>query len=97
MVEQNARIKHISHLTTFPDAEQAECLLHKLAYMAAYIMQKYGFKLKRLAEFYPPSNHKGLLMGRNTRHEQIEIRLRSESDRTLFLPREVVMDTLIHE
>lgn len=72
--------------------------MHRLAHLVYPLMQKFNLKLWKLAEFYPVQEEKGkVLLGLNTDRKIIEIRLRSESDPRVFLPREIVVNTLIHE
>ncbi|KAI5305610.1 hypothetical protein KEM56_003893 [Ascosphaera pollenicola] len=98
MTSNNPRIKHITHLAGFPDPEIGRFLMLRLAHLVYPLMHKYGLKLRRFIEFYPPRTEAGrLLLGQNTNREKIEIRLRSETDSNIFLPRDVVVNTLIHE
>lgn len=94
----NPRIKRIEHLPDYPDAPTGLLLMHRLAHLVYPLMQKFNLKLWKLAEFYPVQEEKGkVLLGLNTDRKIIEIRLRSESDPRVFLPREIVVNTLIHE
>lgn len=112
MPEHDALIVSFSHLADFPRASDALQTLKKVASLVKPIMRVRGWKVREFAEFYPEQanllgqysigeTNKGVLivkLGLNiNRGQRILVRLRYPGDRTLFLPIEQVVDTMLHE
>ncbi|KAJ0386436.1 hypothetical protein COL922a_004333 [Colletotrichum nupharicola] len=95
MPEHDALILSYSHLVDFPRASDALQILKKVASLVKPIMRARGWKVRELAEFYPDQAN---LLGLNVnRGQRILVRLRYPGDRSLFLPIEQVVDTMLHE
>ncbi|CCF39051.1 WLM domain-containing protein, partial [Colletotrichum higginsianum] len=95
MPEHDALVLSFSHLAEFPRASEAIQTLKKVASLVKPIMRVRGWKVRELAEFYPDQAN---LLGLNiNRGQRILVRLRYPSDRSLFLPIEQVVDTMLHE
>ncbi|KAF5492014.1 DNA-dependent metalloprotease WSS1 [Colletotrichum siamense] len=95
MPEHDALIFSYSHLVDFPRASDALQILKKVASLVKPIMRARGWKVRELAEFYPDQAN---LLGLNVnRGQRILVRLRYPGDRSLFLPIEQVVDTMLHE
>ncbi|EXF74127.1 WLM domain-containing protein [Colletotrichum fioriniae PJ7] len=95
MPEHDALILSFSHLPDFPRAPDALQTLKKVASLVKPIMRVRGWKVRELAEFYPDQAN---LLGLNiNRGQRILVRLRYPNDRSLFLPIEHVVDTMLHE
>ncbi|KAF6838566.1 zinc metallopeptidase [Colletotrichum plurivorum] len=95
MAEHDALVLSYSHLADFPRAGDALQTLKKVASIVKPIMRARGWKVRELAEFYPDQAN---LLGLNVnRGQRILIRLRYPGDRSLFLPLEQVVDTMLHE
>ncbi|KAL0935042.1 WLM domain-containing protein [Colletotrichum truncatum] len=95
MPEHDALVLSYSHLPDFPRAKDALQILKKVASLVKPIMRARGWKVRELAEFYPDQAN---LLGLNVnRGQRILIRLRYPGDRSLFLPIEQVVDTMLHE
>ncbi|KAJ0373218.1 hypothetical protein COL26b_008577 [Colletotrichum chrysophilum] len=95
MPEHDALILSYSHLVDFPRASDAFQILKKVASLVKPIMRARGWKVRELAEFYPDQAN---LLGLNVnRGQRILVRLRYPGDRSLFLPIEQVVDTMLHE
>ncbi|TEA12472.1 DNA-dependent metalloprotease WSS1 [Colletotrichum sidae] len=95
MAEHDALVLSYSHLPDFPRATDALQTLKKIASLVKPIMRARGWRVKELAEFYPDQAN---LLGLNVnRGQRILIRLRYPGDRSLFLPIEQVVDTMLHE
>ncbi|KAF9876707.1 WLM domain-containing protein [Colletotrichum karsti] len=95
MLEHDALVLLYSHLPDFPRASDALQTLKKVASLVKPIMRARGWKVRELAEFYPDQAN---LLGLNVnRGQRILIRLRYPGDRSLFLPIEQVVDTMLHE
>ncbi|KAK1672271.1 WLM domain-containing protein [Colletotrichum godetiae] len=93
--EHDALILSFSHLPDFPRAPDALQTLKKVASLVKPIMRVRGWKVGELAEFYPEQAN---LLGLNiNRGQRILVRLRYPNDRSLFLPIEHVVDTMLHE
>ncbi|KAK1988625.1 WLM domain-containing protein [Colletotrichum cereale] len=95
MPEHDALVATYSHLADFPRASDALRTLKKVASLVKPIMRVRGWKVQELAEFYPEQAN---LLGLNiNRGQRILVRLRYPGDRSLFLPIEQVVDTMLHE
>ncbi|KAK1966581.1 WLM domain-containing protein [Colletotrichum sublineola] len=95
MPEHDALVATYSHLADFPRASDALQSLKKVASLVKPIMRVRGWKVQELAEFYPEQAN---LLGLNiNRGQRILVRLRYPGDRSLFLPIEQVVDTMLHE
>ncbi|ORY57134.1 WLM domain-containing protein [Pseudomassariella vexata] len=95
MAEIDPLILSFSHLPDFPRAKSALHMLKKVASLVKPIMRARGWKVRQLTEFYPEQQN---LLGLNVNAgHKICLRLRYASDRTLFLPMEQVVDTMLHE
>ncbi|KAK2021857.1 WLM domain-containing protein [Colletotrichum zoysiae] len=95
MPEHDALVATYSHLADFPRASDALQTLKKVASLVKPIMRVRGWKVQELAEFYPEQAN---LLGLNiNRGQRILVRLRYPGDRSLFLPIEQVVDTMLHE
>lgn len=74
---------------------QAKNLLQRAANQVKPIMARRKWAVPLLTEFYPPAPN---LLGLNHNHGQrIDIRLRSPSSRSSFLPYQSILGTLLHE
>ncbi|KAI5294513.1 hypothetical protein KEM55_006582, partial [Ascosphaera atra] len=93
----NPLIADVMHLKHCPRAAEAGALMQDLATLVYPVMKHYNWKLRLLEEFYPTDDYKGILLGLNTSKKKIQIRLRSHLDLDVFLPRELVIWTLLHE
>lgn len=96
MADRDALISTYSHLPTFPRADSALTMLRKIASLVKPIMRRRSWHVGTLGEFYPTEQQNLLGMNHNG-GQKIQIRLRYPSDRTLFLPLEEVVDTMLHE
>ncbi|KAJ1327760.1 DNA-dependent metalloprotease WSS1 [Microdochium nivale] len=84
-----------SHLADFPRAGDALHTLRRVASLVKPLMRARGWVVRQLTEFYPGQEN---LLGLNVnRGQKICLRLRYPGDRTLFLPLEQVVDTMLHE
>lgn len=95
VINTNDDISKISIMTPqiYGRKEEAWFLLHKISSMVAPLMQKHGFKVKHLSEFYNPK-----LLGINiNRGQKIQIRLRKNEDKDQFLPLGSLLGTMLHE
>uniref|UniRef100_A0A7S3E8Z9 WLM domain-containing protein n=1 Tax=Rhodosorus marinus TaxID=101924 RepID=A0A7S3E8Z9_9RHOD len=78
-----------------PGDKNAKEILNRAAEMVKPIMAEKKWKVRVLAEFYPPQSN---LLGLNHDHgRKIEIRLRNPRDENQFLSEESVLQTLLHE
>ncbi|RKP14250.1 WLM domain-containing protein, partial [Piptocephalis cylindrospora] len=78
-----------------PSRERALALLHRAAEQVRPVMEKRGWKVRRLVEFFPKN---GNLLGVNVNHgQEIRLRLRPSRAPTTFLPYEDILGTLLHE
>ncbi|KAH7321319.1 WLM domain-containing protein [Stachybotrys elegans] len=95
MVEHDPLVFSYVHLAQFPRADDALRMLKKIASLVKPIMRARNWRVGELAEFYPDQPN---LLGLNVnRGHKICLRLRYPGDRTLFLPMENVIDTMLHE
>ncbi|KFA67174.1 hypothetical protein S40285_05237 [Stachybotrys chlorohalonatus IBT 40285] len=95
MGEHDPLVISYVHLARFPRADDALRMLKKVASLVKPIMRARGWKVGELAEFYPEQQN---LLGLNVnRGKKICLRLRFPGDRTLFLPIEHIVDTMLHE
>ncbi|KAH7027701.1 WLM domain-containing protein [Microdochium trichocladiopsis] len=95
MPEVDPLILSYSHLADFPRASDALHTLKKIASLVKPLMRARGWTVRQLTEFYP--NQENLLGLNVNRGQKICLRLRYPSDRSLFLPLEQVVDTMLHE
>ncbi|KJZ77490.1 hypothetical protein HIM_03214 [Hirsutella minnesotensis 3608] len=95
MPEREALIGSYVHLDKEQRAKDALHTLQRIASLVKPIMRARGWKVGRLAEFYPddPSLY-GLNMNKGSK---ICLRLRYPGDRNQFMPFEEVTDTMLHE
>ncbi|KAI9778582.1 MAG: hypothetical protein M1839_007975 [Geoglossum umbratile] len=95
----DALISEYAHLKGFPREAEALLLLKKIASLVRPIMRQRGWRVGLLQEFYPPVAPDGQhLLGLNENAgERISIRLREPFDKTQFLPRETIVETMLHE
>jgi len=78
-----------------PGDKYAKEILNQAAEIVKPIMAEKKWKVRVLAEFYPPQAN---LLGLNHDHgRKIEIRLRNPRDESQFLSEESVLRTLLHE
>lgn len=71
-------------------------MLRKIASLVKPIMRNRSWHVGTFSEFYPEQQQN--LLGMNTgKGIRIDVRLRYPSDKTLFLPLEEVVDTMLHE
>ncbi|KXJ91219.1 WLM domain-domain-containing protein [Microdochium bolleyi] len=93
--EVDPLIFSFSHLADYPRAGDALHTLRRVASLVKPLMRARGWVVRQLTEFYPGQEN---LLGLNVnRGQKICLRLRYPSDRTLFLPLEEVVDTMLHE
>ncbi|KAI9770284.1 MAG: hypothetical protein M1840_003443 [Geoglossum simile] len=92
-------ISEYVHLKGFPREAEALQMLKKVASLVRPIMRQRGWRVGLLQEFYPPAATDGRhLLGLNENAgERISIRLREPFDKTQFLPKETVVETMLHE
>ncbi|KAH0559451.1 hypothetical protein GP486_004032 [Trichoglossum hirsutum] len=92
-------ISEYAHLKGFPREAEALKMLQKVASLVRPIMRQRGWRVGLLQEFYPPVAPDGQhLLGLNENAgERISIRLREPFDKTQFLPRETIVETMLHE
>ncbi|KAJ2157211.1 hypothetical protein GGF46_004656, partial [Coemansia sp. RSA 552] len=77
------------------DPDRAMALLRRIAAQVRPVMEKRGWRVKVLREFFPRSPN---LLGLNVNHGlEIRIRLRSAHDDTQFLEYEDLVGTMLHE
>ncbi|KAF3902110.1 hypothetical protein ABW21_db0203202 [Orbilia brochopaga] len=97
----DALIGTFFHLTGYPNAPQALDTLKRIASLVKPIMRRHGFRISKLAEFYPEMEPN--LLGLNTSFPGspnlpiIQLRLRQPFDSRVFLPYEAVVETMVHE
>ncbi|KAJ2632418.1 hypothetical protein H4R22_001265 [Coemansia sp. RSA 1290] len=91
----NRLIGSIHALKRRPQSDQALQLLQKVAAQVRPVMQKRGWKVPVLREFYPRTQN---LLGLNVNHgAEIRIRLRSPHDDRQFLGYGDLVGTMLHE
>ncbi|KAI9502644.1 hypothetical protein GGI25_005590 [Coemansia spiralis] len=91
----NALIGSIHALKCRPNSSDALVLLQRIAAQVRPIMQKRGWKVTMLREFYPRSPN---LLGLNVNHGlEIRIRLRGPYNDSQFLIYEDLVGTMLHE
>jgi len=83
-----------SHLKDFSREAEALEYLKQVASLVKPIMLKWHWRVYVLEEFYPDE---WPLFGMNENREKIYLRLRWPYFRNLFLPLDMVMDTMLHE
>ena len=89
--------EHVGAVTTMQleNGPDAVTLLNKAVSQVQPIMQKRGWKVGKVVEFFPSN---GGLLGLNVNGGQvIKIRLRPSSNKGSFLPYNDVLGTLLHE
>ncbi|KAJ1663416.1 hypothetical protein IW140_005035 [Coemansia sp. RSA 1813] len=91
----NPLIGSIHTLKREPKKDEAQLLLQRIAALVRPIMQKRGWKVTRLREFYPRNAN---LLGLNVNQGmEIRIRLRPAHDNSQFLRYEDLLGTMLHE
>ncbi|CCK71784.1 metalloendopeptidase WSS1 KNAG_0H03700 [Huiozyma naganishii CBS 8797] len=94
-VAENPHIGSITYLKSYPRTEVAHGLLHDIYKSISYLMRENHLKVQTLAEFYPKN---GNLLGLNVNAGQkILLRLRCPGDPQSFLPRDQIMQVMVHE
>ncbi|EWC48046.1 hypothetical protein DRE_02625 [Drechslerella stenobrocha 248] len=99
--DPDALIGTFFHLTGYSNAPQALDILKRVASLVKPIMRRHGFRIARLAEFYPEMEPN--LLGLNTSFPGsralpiIQLRLRHSHDSRVFLDYDHVVDTMLHE
>jgi hypothetical protein len=89
------RIGSITHLDHMPKATMALSILNRLVERVKPIMDEHNLSIGTLKEFYDDDDED---MGRNKgRGEVVMIRLREMADKSKFLPKEEIIDTMLHE
>ncbi|KAJ1907567.1 hypothetical protein LPJ81_000665 [Coemansia sp. IMI 209127] len=91
----NPLIGSIHALKREPKTDEALRLLQRIAALVRPIMQKRGWKVTKLREFYPRN---ASLLGLNVnRGLEVRIRLRPAHDNSQFLRYEDLLGTMLHE
>ncbi|KAJ2395423.1 hypothetical protein GGI23_004306 [Coemansia sp. RSA 2559] len=91
----NPLIGSIHALKREPNADEALRLLQRIAALVRPIMQKRGWKVTKLREFFPRN---ASLLGLNVnRGLEVRIRLRPAHDNSQFLRYEDLLGTMLHE
>jgi hypothetical protein len=97
-------IDRIVHMRNMPNAEYGRQLLQRIVILAEPIMDRHGFTIGELLEFYPPDqkpnckHYPKVLLGQNTgKGRRVELRLRHHRNPHRFLSEDEIMDTLLHE
>jgi hypothetical protein len=90
------RIGSITHLDHMPKATNALSILNRLVERVKPIMDEYNLSIGTLKEFYDDDDdeHMGWNEGRG---KVVMIRLREMADKSKFLPKEEIIDTMLHE
>lgn len=95
MLKTDTVILKYQHQMFRPREAEALEILRKVASLVEPIMRRRRWKVKLLAEFYPP---KESLMGLNwSRGDKICLRLRNPSEERKFLPMEYLVNIMLHE
>ncbi|TVY73134.1 DNA-dependent metalloprotease WSS1 [Lachnellula suecica] len=95
MSEIDALVREYSHLKDLPREKEALHTLKKIASLVKPIMRARNWKVGVLTEFYPTESN---LLGLNVnKGQKICLRLRHATDKSQFLPIEMVLDTMLHE
>ena len=93
--EVDPAILSFTHLKQHPRQDEALHLLRRVASMVKPLMRARGWTVGSLSEMLPDQAN---LLGLNVnRGEKILLRLREPYDRTIFLPFEKIVDTMLHE
>ncbi|KAH3680384.1 hypothetical protein WICMUC_000315 [Wickerhamomyces mucosus] len=91
----NPYIKTIAVLKKKPDKHKALELLYEIANLVGPLMKECGFKVGSLNEMFPKQKE---LLGLNINHgAKIQLRLRPYFDDNVFLSRDEILGTMLHE
>ncbi|AET40767.1 metalloendopeptidase WSS1 Ecym_6392 [Eremothecium cymbalariae DBVPG len=94
-IRTNQHINNLAVLQGKPRKEDALSLLMEMVHRVSYLMKEERFTVGQLVEFYP---NEGRLLGMNVNHgSKIMLRLREATDETRFLPRDSILETMLHE
>jgi hypothetical protein len=93
------RIGIITHLDHMPKATMARSILNRLVERVRPIMDEHDLTIVTLKEFYDEyDDDDDKWMGRNEgMGKVVMIRLRDMDDKSKFLPKEEIIETMLHE
>lgn len=94
-IQKNEHIDKVAVMQKKPNRDYALEILKDIAHRVSYLMREYKFKVGQLVEFYPKNKR---LLGMNVnRGAKIMLRLRDPFNEEVFLSREAVLGTMLHE